>query len=197
MLEKEARLDPRAVRTRQYLQQAMGELLGEKRFHEISVQDITARAGVNRATFYAHFVDKYDLLNTSIREMYQNMLDEKLPAQPVFNRANMRLLIITVFEFLEGFIGHCSPGSINSEQGLMAQQVQVHTQTILRGWLERSGAVAQHELEAVSSIASWMIFGPIVQVTWERKKVSADTVAEQLLPLIEAGLGAYMHAGAT
>ena len=53
------RVDPRVKRTRKLLQQAFLELFQEKGFASISIQDITERATVNRATFYAHFPDKY------------------------------------------------------------------------------------------------------------------------------------------
>jgi AcrR family transcriptional regulator len=43
--------DPRIRRTRQLLQGALLQLLGSKSFDDISVQDITDAATVNRATF--------------------------------------------------------------------------------------------------------------------------------------------------
>ncbi len=64
-------VDPRVKRTRKLLQQAFLELFQEKGFAAISIQDITERATVNRATFYAHFQDKYALLDSIIREQCQ------------------------------------------------------------------------------------------------------------------------------
>ena len=61
------KVDPRVKRTRQSLEQAFVDLLHEKGFQAITVQDITQRAGLNRATFYAHFPDKYALLDYSRR----------------------------------------------------------------------------------------------------------------------------------
>src|ERR1700730_2122172 len=49
----EKRMDPRVKRTRQLLQRAFLELFGEKGIESISIQEITDRATVNRATFYA------------------------------------------------------------------------------------------------------------------------------------------------
>ena len=57
--------DPRVKRTRQLLLQALDELAAEKDIRSISVQDIAARATLNRATFYAHFRDKEALLSRS------------------------------------------------------------------------------------------------------------------------------------
>lgn len=69
MLEKENNLDRRKRRTRQCLKDALISLLGEKDFQSITVQDITNIADVNRATFYAHYHDKYDLLQKLVDEI--------------------------------------------------------------------------------------------------------------------------------
>ena len=79
MLVQEEKIDPRVKRTRQLLQKALMALMEEQSFHAITVQDIAARAEVNRATFYAHFEDKFALLNYSLREHFQGLLDAKLP----------------------------------------------------------------------------------------------------------------------
>src|SRR5713226_5632016 len=54
--------DRRVQRTRQLLQGALLSLIREKGFEALSVQDIIDRANVGRATFYAHFDNKEDLL---------------------------------------------------------------------------------------------------------------------------------------
>src|SRR5215207_1076365 len=56
------RQDRRTRRTRQLLRDAFVALLKEKRYEDISVQDIIERADVARSTFYVHYVDKEDLL---------------------------------------------------------------------------------------------------------------------------------------
>jgi AcrR family transcriptional regulator len=53
--------DARAVRTRGEIATALIELMHEKGFDDISVQEICERAGVGRSTFYAHFQDKDEL----------------------------------------------------------------------------------------------------------------------------------------
>ena len=54
--------DRRTRRTRQLLRDAFVALLKEKRYEDVSVQDIIERADVARSTFYVHYVDKEDLL---------------------------------------------------------------------------------------------------------------------------------------
>ncbi|WP_165423041.1 TetR/AcrR family transcriptional regulator [Ktedonosporobacter rubrisoli] len=67
--------DLRVRRTRKLLQQALIEGAIEKGFAALTVRDITERAMVNRSTFYHHYLDKYDLLEQHLNEIYE-MLEE-------------------------------------------------------------------------------------------------------------------------
>lgn len=61
--------DPRAQRTRQLLREALMDSVIEKNFRDLTIRDITDHAGVNRATFYLHYEDKYDLLDDCANEI--------------------------------------------------------------------------------------------------------------------------------
>lgn len=56
------RSDRRVQRTRQLLQKTMLELILQKGYDEVTVQEITDKADLGRATFYLHYGDKKDLL---------------------------------------------------------------------------------------------------------------------------------------
>lgn len=68
------RLDPRVRRTRRLLRDALLALVRERGFDAISVQDLAERAEVNRATFYLHYRDKYDLLTQSMKDMLDELV---------------------------------------------------------------------------------------------------------------------------
>ena len=61
--------DRRIQRTRLALRAALLELTKEKGYDAISIEEITQRANVGRATFYLHYQDKEDLLLEQFREM--------------------------------------------------------------------------------------------------------------------------------
>jgi AcrR family transcriptional regulator len=56
------RRDRRVERTQQLIRGALLSLIREKGFEALTVQEIIDRANVGRATFYAHFDNKDDLL---------------------------------------------------------------------------------------------------------------------------------------
>ncbi len=62
LMPKNKKDDRRSTRTRVALRHSLIQLIQEKHFDEITVQDIIDRANVGRSTFYAHFRDKEDLL---------------------------------------------------------------------------------------------------------------------------------------
>ncbi len=61
--------DLRVIRSRYSIKKAFIELLQEKGYEAITIQDIADRAMVNRNTFYLHYQNKPDLLNTSMDEL--------------------------------------------------------------------------------------------------------------------------------
>ncbi len=82
------KIDPRIRRTRQMLFKAFQDLLGEKTFDQISVQDLAERSTLNRATFYDHFTDKFALLEAMIGERFSTLIEARMaganpPARPL------------------------------------------------------------------------------------------------------------------
>lgn len=61
MTVKHKKADRRTSRTRQLLSSALVDLVKEKRFDDITVQEVIDRADIGRSTFYSHFRDKEDL----------------------------------------------------------------------------------------------------------------------------------------
>jgi len=61
--------DPRIKRTLNLIRDAFISLMDERGFDQITVQDITKRAEINRATFYRHYQDKYELLEKIVDEV--------------------------------------------------------------------------------------------------------------------------------
>jgi len=74
--------DLRVRRTRRLLQKALLEAASENGFAHVTVRDITERAMVNRATFYRHYEDKYDLLAHYMKELSEFIDSDEAEASP-------------------------------------------------------------------------------------------------------------------
>ena len=61
--------DLRIIRTRKLLSATLLDMMEEQSLEKISVIDLCTKALVNRATFYAHFEDKYHLLTFALEEL--------------------------------------------------------------------------------------------------------------------------------
>lgn len=59
----EKNIDIRIVKTQRAINSVFFELMNEIGFSKINVQKIIERAEINRSTFYAHYLDKFDLLD--------------------------------------------------------------------------------------------------------------------------------------
>jgi len=73
------RTDLRVRRTQKMLQEALVDLITERGFDSITVGDIAERAMVNRATFYRHYRDKYDLIEKIFEGALHNMTKDVEP----------------------------------------------------------------------------------------------------------------------
>jgi AcrR family transcriptional regulator len=69
--------DPRILRSRRMLMDALAKLLTQKEFEDISVQEIADEATLNRATFYLHYPDKGALLQAMTEARFRELIERR------------------------------------------------------------------------------------------------------------------------
>jgi AcrR family transcriptional regulator len=183
------KLDPRVKRTRELIQRSFMETVDEKGFNAISVQDVTARAGINRATFYAHYTDKYDLLDKAISEMFRAEIERRMLNVCEFRLDNVRMLVITVCEFVGKIHSHTDKEE--QYQTLAEAQIRNQVYALILHWLEKIETIRNCSVsrERAATAASWAIYGLAHQWTHEKRKSSAEIFADEVMPLVAANLG--------
>ncbi|MBI5351995.1 MAG: TetR/AcrR family transcriptional regulator [Chloroflexi bacterium] len=92
--------DRRIQRTRKGLQDALLELILEKGFDAITVQDVIDRANVGRSTFYAHFQDKEDLLLSGFEHLRTEF--ERFFMEQTVTDESPWALSLSMFQHAEG-----------------------------------------------------------------------------------------------
>src|SRR4026209_3057140 len=80
------RPDRRVAKTRKALKEALTDLILEKGYESVTVQDVIDRADVGRSTFYTHFLDKDDLLMAILADLEMPAPDSAswTPDDPAF-----------------------------------------------------------------------------------------------------------------
>lgn len=73
IVPKGDRMDRRSKKTRESILQSFGSLLEKRSYDRITVQEIIDDADVGRATFYAHFPSKDDLLKTTCVDLFDHV----------------------------------------------------------------------------------------------------------------------------
>lgn len=76
--------DRRVRKTKESIKEAFFNLMSEKPFKDITVNQITEKADVNRGTFYLHYLDKFDLRDKLEKEIL-NELEENIAKQSLSN----------------------------------------------------------------------------------------------------------------
>jgi AcrR family transcriptional regulator len=92
-----SKVDRRILKTQEALKKAVIELMYEKNFDDITIQDLSDRANVSRGTIYLHYVDKYDLLDKLI-ETHIDDLRERCEAAADMDFINGSLIWTEYFE---------------------------------------------------------------------------------------------------
>lgn len=180
--------DPRVRRTRKLLYDAFDSLLAEKGFEAVTVQDVASRATVNRATFYAHFQDKYHLVESRTRDLFQERLARGLPASSPLTAATLEALCQAVFDFLADLYGHCR---IDRQFGPLLEGAMHETlNSFIADWLAQSGksGPAKRRAEATSLVMTSAIVGVAVQWNRTGRRQPSRELAKQVVGTLTHGV---------
>lgn len=187
------KIDRRIVRTRQLLRGALLGLIRERGFDLLTVQDITERAGLNRATFYLHYADKHDLLTQLIRETLDEMTALRPPLNPSrpdeVDSERLRLFFVGLFDHVivnaEFYRVMFSAGSIAGVSN------EIHESVFRVGlrWLTRSG-VKNWRIppDVMMSSLSGAFLGMVRWTVNQPSAPSADIVATRFMDLVLPGI---------
>jgi AcrR family transcriptional regulator len=192
MLQHECeRLDPRIRRTRQLLQDALRRLLEQKEFDKITIQDITEAATLNRATFYAHYPDKFKLLEELIRVSFLQLLAQRNVRFDGTCSSAFKAIILAVSDYLSEVQKSLSSKQHQFEPFVEATVIDQIRQLLLCGFRSHPKERRISE-ELVAATASWAIYGAAKQWVDTPDHVSAEefvSVAVDLVkPILMGGL---------
>jgi AcrR family transcriptional regulator len=183
--------DPRIRRTRKLLQGALATLMQTKSFDEISVQDITEAATVNRATFYDHYTDKFALMEAMIAGGFHELLFERQLRYETGCPAALGAIIQATCDFHAQAHSGGACDRQTAFQPLMDAAIAKAIQRLLMDGLQRGQHTVSSSPELVAATVSAAICGGVKQwILMPERSPVRDVVAqlqELILPMLDAG----------
>lgn len=162
----EENTDLRSMRTRKFIIDSFIELLEKKDFNSIKISDITSGAMINRATFYHHFFDKYDLLEKVIKEdLMKNVLKE-LSNNEEFNEEMLGSLFLSITKFHMSLSDRCQRSYQDMAVNLEAILKKELEQIIFQALLKKDQDESYEKLRMIATMLSWMIYG--ASIDWKQ-----------------------------
>lgn len=175
--------DRRARRTRRLLKESLLEMMKQKRFSEISVRDVTDSADMNRTTFYLHYTDTTQLLQS----MEEDLLTE---AQMLVNAhiqetvadGSLRPVFEPILDFVVEHREVCTILFENNEVSHFAEHLQqlIHRNgtEVIRAWFQ---PMDDQQLSYLLRFITYGLIGLIRE--WFQKNM--DLPKEELLVTAE------------
>ncbi|MCM3569933.1 TetR/AcrR family transcriptional regulator [Neobacillus mesonae] len=181
----QSKTDPRVQRTRKLIMDSFIELSGKKEFKDITVKDITTEAMINRATFYYHFEDIYDLLEKVLSEVLMINLDVEIFEENELNEETIVSMFISITNFQKSLSNRCYRGYEDTIARIIREQLEV---ILYRMLLKRNAKEEDESLKITAVMLSWGIYG--VSLEWRRKglEVPEEEFIKSAVPYILSGI---------
>lgn len=178
-MNKQKKEDPRAKRSKQMLKQAAVDILIENpKISKLTVQKISQQAGLNRATFYLHFLDIGDLLKQLVHNIFDDLLLEMSPTLFVDDKNNKEQLIA----FLDYFYKHRKIFSVLIEHPGFKKKLQMILTDSIVIKRERKSKEIEVTILSMDILAS-SILGIIMWWLKDGVQFSSEYIATQIIEL--------------
>ncbi|MFC3746948.1 TetR/AcrR family transcriptional regulator [Paenibacillus sp. GCM10012306] len=175
--------DLRVIKTRQLILDSFINLLGKKDFMSITVSDITRIALINRATFYAHFPDKYGLLKALLSDAFMNYVDRRVPNDAKLTEETIKQLVIALCDYHEESSRQCVK-NYESVAPLVEKNIISELEEFVFLLLSRTcQSENSGRLERAATVISWSIYGSAYRWYLNGKKETPAELSNDIAPL--------------
>jgi len=172
--------DPRILRSRRMLMDALAKLLTKKEFEEISVQEIADEATLNRATFYLHYPDKSALLEAMTDVRFRDLLERRGISFTNCDGA-LRAIALGVCDYLTELISCPSKGP--------RIPLEVSIIPVVEGMFKEG--LSHHELAPgvdtalLATTAAWAVFGAARRWFQTPDRIPAEEMAARIESMVK------------
>jgi AcrR family transcriptional regulator len=172
--------DPRILRSRHMLMEALAKLLIHKSFEDISVQEIADEATLNRATFYLHYPDKNALLQAMTATRFSELIARRGLSFTDCDGA-LRAIALGVCDYLAETTG--CPGQL-AKMPLEGSIIPVVEDMFRKGAADHAMAPGV-DPELLATTAAWAIFGAARSWVQTPDRIPAEEMAGRIEAMVK------------
>lgn len=187
--------DPRVLRTRQLIMKAFRDLLQNKGFDAITIKDIAQIATINRATFYAHYEDKYALMEEITEQVFHNMIPEQVLNAQEFTVEICNQLILLTHNYIVKFYRICRWDS-KSIATLVDEKIKKMLQQMIESIFLKGDTIRiedRHNTKIISAMTGSAIYGAVHYWVMVGENDRTDLLVDIIRPYVMNGLGLYIN----
>lgn len=132
--------------TEQKIQQTLLKILKSKNFDKVTVREICSDAQINRSTFYAHYLDVYDLIEKTEsslhKELASSFADGSIDTDNFLNSTYLTIFLQHIYDN-KNFYRVC----LKTRKSYPIQQGFEHIfNAIVKPYCEKTGLKSQNEM---------------------------------------------------
>ncbi len=180
------RKDYRARLTKMLIRDKFLQLLKEKPINKITVSEICVKAEINRATFYAHYKNVYDLLE-SIEGELTNGFEEALQNKT----CHIEEYIMTLLQVIKDNSELCSVLITDKNSGFVQKIMDMGREYYISGWMGTRIHASDEEVEFVYDFLSHGSVGVICEWLENGMNLSLEELAAFLSKLSNGSLSGF------
>ena len=172
--------DPRILRSRRMLMEALAKLLNEKGFDDISVQEIADEATLNRATFYLHYPDKNALLQAMTAARFRELIARRGLSFSNCDSA-LRAIALGVCDYI------AESASCPTQLTKLSLEASIipAVEGIFREGADHHPVAPGTDGEMLATTVAWAIFGAARRWYQTPDRVSAEEMAAKIEAMVK------------
>ena len=171
--------DPRILRSRRMLMEALARLLNKKEFADVSVQEIADEATLNRATFYLHYADKNALLHAMTESRFRDLIERRAITFSDCSGA-LRAIALGVCDYLAESTG--CPTQL-SRMALAGSIIPI-VEDMFKEGLAHHGPAPGADAELLATTAAWAVFGAARRWFQSPNRIPAEEMAARIETMV-------------
>lgn len=172
----------RRTDTKKRIEESFTALLRKRDIEEITIKNITEHAKINRATFYAHYEDKYQLFDEMIKESARNKIDNHTKHVNTWNNEHVLCLTQAIFEYLNEVKINC-PYSYQNLFPLLRKKMLMELKQYLVSLFSHIDNTKKNQFEIL--IYSRVIYDAAEVIVTEETDLTLHEVVSEMTRLID------------